>query len=61
MTAADLLAHCKTFQDEHGMLVLCDVLDTIFETHEQSACVAILDDDEIEDYDAASITYVTVQ
>lgn len=61
MTAADLLAHCKTFQDEHGMLVLCDVLETIFESHEQSACVEILDEDDLDDFDAASITYVTVQ
>lgn len=61
MTAAELLAHCSTFEREHGMMVLCDVLETIFESHEQSACVAILDEDDLEDFDAASITYVTVQ
>jgi hypothetical protein len=58
MTAAELLAHCKTFEKEHGMIVLCDVLETIFESHEQASGFILADDEEI---DEAAIVYVTVQ
>lgn len=58
MTAADLLEHCKAFQEEHGILVLCDVLETIFESHEQPYCIELPDEDELDEIEVA---YFTVQ
>ncbi len=59
MTASDLLAHCNAFREEHGMMTLCDVLETIFEAHEQSACVELLEDDEFDDLDEMEVAYFT--
>jgi hypothetical protein len=58
MTAAELLNHCKAFEREHGILTLCEVLETIFESHDPSSCLAILDEDEDDEMEVA---YVTVQ
>jgi len=59
MTATELLHHCKTFQEEHSLLVLLDVLETIFESHEQSACVELLEDDEFDDLDEMEVICFT--
>jgi hypothetical protein len=58
LTAAELSDHCDKFKQEHGLMVLFEVLEHITECHAQAAGVAILED---EDLDEMECRYFTVQ
>lgn len=58
MTATELSDYCDKFKQEHGLMLLLDVLEHITECQAQAAGVAILDDD---DLDEMEVAYFTVQ
>lgn len=58
MTAQDLISHCKTFEAEHGIMALLDILESITMCQAQAAGVDLLDMDEDDD---VSFHFVTMQ
>ena len=58
MTATELSDYCDKFKQEHGLMLLLDVLEHITECQAQAAGVAILDDD---DLDEMECTFATLQ
>jgi len=57
MTEATIIANCKAYQAEHGILKLLSLLEDIIECQAQAAGVELLDIDE----DEMEISYVTFQ
>jgi len=57
MTAAELIAACKEYEAQHGILALLSLLEDIIECQAQAAGVELLDIDE----DEMTTAYFTVQ
>jgi hypothetical protein len=57
MTEATIIANCKAYQDERGILALLSLLEDIIECQAQAAGVELLDIDE----DEMEVSFVTFQ
>lgn len=57
VTHADLIRHCKDFQDQYGIMALLDILADITECQAQAAGISIVD----EEFDEIEVAYFTVQ